>query len=134
MNLVRYHKIKSIIDPRGSLFPIEGNRDIPFAIKRVYFLRDLLPDVPRGFHAHRQLQQIAVCVSGSCSFVLDNGRDAECVEIAHPGVGLMIDKLVWHEMHSFSDDCVLMVIASDYYDERDYIRDYSDFKRICGIT
>lgn len=132
MGLVRYQRINGLRDSRGSLFPIEANRDIPFAIKRVYFMRDLLPDAPRGFHAHRQLQQVAFCLSGSCSIVLDNGRDTESVEISDPGVGLLIDKLVWHEMHSFSKDCVLMLIASDFYDESDYIRDYENFKSICG--
>ncbi|MCY1560837.1 TDP-4-oxo-6-deoxy-alpha-D-glucose-3,4-oxoisomerase [compost metagenome] len=81
----------------------------------------------RGFHAHRKLEQVAVCLSGSCSFLLDDGLNKQTLKLASPAQGLRIEPMVWHEMYDFSADCVLMVIASEHYDESDYIRDYEQF-------
>ena len=83
--------------------------------------------VSRGFHAHRNLKQIAVCLTGSCRFVLDNGKVKEEVILEGATNGLLIEDLVWREMHDFSSDCVLLVLASEHYDELDYIRDYDVF-------
>ena len=83
--------------------------------------------VSRGFHAHKNLRQVAVCVAGSCRFILDDGTKKEEVVLNSPATGLLIQGIVWREMHDFSSDCVLMVLADKYYDESDYIRKYDDF-------
>ncbi len=114
-------------DNRGSLVALEENKEIPFHIKRVYYLFDTKSGVRRGFHAHKALQQVAVCVSGSCSFLLDDGREKKNLLLDTPNKGLFIEDMVWHEMYDFSDDCVLLLLASELYDESDYIRNYDDF-------
>jgi dTDP-4-dehydrorhamnose 3,5-epimerase-like enzyme len=117
-------------DERGNLIALEGNKNIPFEIKRVYYIYGTEKGVRRGFHAHKNLKQIAVCVSGSCKFLLDDGEKKEVVLLDSPDKGLFINKMIWREMFDFSDDCVLMVLASDYYYESDYIRNYDDFLRL----
>jgi dTDP-4-dehydrorhamnose 3,5-epimerase-like enzyme len=114
-------------DERGNLIALEGNKNIPFEIKRVYYIYGTEKGVRRGFHAHKNLKQIAVCVSGSCKFLLDDGEKKEVVLLDSPDKGLFINKMIWREMFDFSENCVLIVLASDYYDESDYIRDYDKF-------
>jgi len=116
-------------DDRGSLISIEGNKDIPFDIKRVYYIFATQQNVARGFHAHKQLQQLAICVAGKCKMVLDNGTKKEEIWLDSPNKGVLIKDLIWREMHYFSEDCVLMVLASAHYDESDYIRDYDEFMK-----
>ena len=81
----------------------------------------------RGFHAHIDLKQMAICVKGSCTFILDDGISRKEIKLNSPNQGLLIEGLIWREMHSFSPDCVLVVLASEHYDEDDYIRDYNTF-------
>ncbi|QFR48658.1 WxcM-like domain-containing protein [Sulfurimonas lithotrophica] len=114
-------------DDRGSLIAIEEGYNAPFEIKRVYYIFDTKLGVERGFHAHKNLKQIAIAVKGSCTFVLDDGNKKEEVTLTNPNQGLYIEGLIWREMKNFSKDCVLMVIASEHYDENDYIRDYNEF-------
>lgn len=114
-------------DERGQLVAIEEGQDIPFAIKRVYYIYDTLPDVQRGYHAHRNLQQILLCVHGSCRIVLDDGYERKEVLLNKPYEGLYISNDIWREMYDFSEGAVLLVLASEHYDEADYIRDYDDF-------
>ena len=113
----------------GSLIALEENKDIPFNIKRVYYIFGTSDGTSRGYHAHKKLSQAAVCIKGSCQFVLDDGINKEKVLLNTPHTGLFIDPLIWHEMHDFSPDCILLVFADDYYDESDYIRDYDQFKK-----
>ncbi|HAS8154971.1 sugar 3,4-ketoisomerase [Vibrio vulnificus] len=127
--LIRWIDFPVIGDERGSLVALEANKLIPFDIKRVYYLFGMHPDLPRGFHAHKALVQVAVCLKGSCEILMDNGQEKEIVKLNTPSQGLVIDVMQWHEMSNFSEDCVLLVFASDVYDESDYIRDYSDFLR-----
>ena len=127
MSLIKIIDFKSLGDERGGLVSLEGNKEIPFDIKRVYYLFGTESSVSRGFHAHKNLQQVAVCVKGSCTFVLDDGGVRENVVLNSPLKGLYIDSMKWREMHDFSEDCILMVLASSFYDEADYIRDYNDF-------
>lgn len=115
-------------DRRGSLVALEGQRTVPFAIQRVYYLFGTKAGVSRGYHAHRRLQQVAVCVAGRCRMVLDDGVSRESVWLDSPTRGLMIRSMVWREMHDFTPDCVLLVLASAHYDEADYIRDYQQFR------
>lgn len=118
---------KTLGDVRGSLIAIEEGYNAPFEIKRVYYIFDTKKDVERGFHAHINLKQLAVVVKGSCTFVLDNGKTRNDIQLDKPTQGLLIEGLIWREMKDFSSDCVLVVLASEYYDESDYIRDYSVF-------
>ena len=127
MDLIKIIDLPSLGDERGSLIVLEGNDPAPFDIKRVYYLFGTKKGVARGFHAHKALKQLAVCVSGSCRFVLDNGLEKQDIVLDSPLKGLIIDKMIWHEMYDFSDDCVLMVLASEHYNESDYIRDYQEF-------
>ena len=115
-------------DKNGSLIALEENKNIPFDIKRVYYIFDNKKGVRRGFHAHKNLEQVLICVSGSCDILLDDGIEKNVIKLENRNEGLFIEKLVWREMFNFSADCVLMVLASDYYDEKDYIRDYNEFK------
>lgn len=116
-------------DTRGFLIALEEQRNIPFSVKRVYYMFDTKQGVRRGFHAHKMTQQIAIAVKGSCSFHMDNGASTSEVVLADPAQGLLIEPHVWHEMYDFSDDCILMVLANDFYDESDYIRNYDEFMR-----
>jgi dTDP-4-dehydrorhamnose 3,5-epimerase-like enzyme len=114
-------------DERGSLIALEGNKNIPFDIKRVYYIFDTKSNVRRGFHAHKKLKQLLVCVAGSCKILLDDGKSKEEISLDNPSKGLLIESMIWREMFDFSPDCVLMVLADDIYDERDYIRQYDEF-------
>ena len=114
-------------DDRGQLVAIEENKDLPFDVKRIYYIYDTLPGVRRGFHAHRNLQQVLLCVNGSCKIHLDNGFDTAEVVLDKPNVGLYISNDMWREMYDFTPGAVLLVLASEYYDEADYIRNYDDF-------
>lgn len=114
-------------DDRGQLVAIEAMKDLPFQVKRVYYIYDTLPGVRRGFHAHKCLEQILICVHGSCKIHLDDGFDTAEVLLDKPNEGLYISNNMWREMYDFSDGAVLLVLASEYYDEADYIRNYEDF-------
>jgi len=131
VELIQRVQFQPLGDARGELYALEGLKNIPFEIKRIYFMRGMHADSPRGFHAHVNLKQVAICVTGRCRMVLDDGKRRESTILDSPSSGLLIGNLVWREMHDFSDDCVLLVVASQYYDESDYIRDYKDFlKRV----
>ncbi|APW66995.1 dTDP-6-deoxy-3,4-keto-hexulose isomerase [Poseidonibacter parvus] len=121
---------KTLGDERGSLIAIEEGYNTPFEIKRVYYIFDTKEGVERGFHAHINLKQMAIVVKGSCTFTLDNGKTREELKLDNPNKGLLIEGLIWREMKDFSEDCVLVVIASEHYDESDYIRDYNKFLEV----
>ena len=114
-------------DERGQLVALENDKEIPFETKRVYYMFDTLPGVRRGFHAHKTLKQILICTSGSCKIHLDDGFSTAEVTLDKPYEGLLIDSKLWREMYDFSPDAVLMVLASQMYDESDYIRNYDEF-------
>jgi RimJ/RimL family protein N-acetyltransferase len=127
-------EIPVISDQRGSLISIEALKSIPFKIKRVYYLYNLKNEKPRGFHAHKTLEQVLICVNGSCKITLNYGRHKKEYSLTKPNQMLYIGNFVWREMHDFSDDCVLLVLASEHYDETDYIRNYDTFiKNKVGI-
>lgn len=114
-------------DERGMLIALEEYKDIPFEIKRVYYMYDTKEGVRRGFHAHKSLEQILICIHGSCKVLLDNGSEKKKVSLEKPYEGLYVPNSMWREMYDFSPDAVLMVLASEYYNEDDYIRDYDTF-------
>lgn len=126
---ISLNKLPQKKDSRGVLSVAEDVKDIPFNVRRVYFLTNLKPDLPRGFHAHCELQQLMICVKGSLDVLLDDGLEKSTVRLQE-GHSLLIDKMIWHEMSSFSEDCVLSVLASDVYKESDYIRDYDSFLQV----
>lgn len=116
-------------DDRGQLVALESTHEIPFEIKRVYYIYDTLAGVHRGFHAHKKLKQLLICVSGSCKILLDDGKNKEIVVLDKPYEGIFVQSNIWREMYDFSPDAVLLVLASELYDESDYIRDYKEFLR-----
>lgn len=127
MNLLQFVNFPPLGDDRGSLVALEGNNTVPFDIKRVYYIFGTQTGISRGFHAHKNLKQVAVCVTGKCRMIIDNGKERVETWLDSPTKGLLINDLVWREMHDFSDDCVLLVLASEHYDEADYIRNYDKF-------
>lgn len=114
-------------DERGQLVALEEYKDIPFQIKRVYYMYDTGKGVRRGYHAHKSLEQILICIHGTCKILLDNGKEKKIVPLEKPYEGLYIANNIWREMFDFSPDAVLLVLASDFYNEEDYIRDYDEF-------
>lgn len=129
MGLVNLIEFNILGDKRGSLISLEQCANVPFEIKRTYYIFNLDGNLPRGFHAHKELRQLAICVQGSCEVLLDDGTTKEEVLLNQPNVGLLIEPYQWHVMRNFTKDCVFLVLASDHYNESDYIRDYDEFIR-----
>ena len=127
MSLIKTINFPPLGDDRGSLVALESFKTVPFEIKRVYYIFGTKEGVARGFHAHKSIKQVMVCVTGSCNILLDNGLKREEVLLDSPTKGLLIEDLIWREMQSFSPDCVLIILANEYYKENDYIRDYQEF-------
>jgi dTDP-4-dehydrorhamnose 3,5-epimerase-like enzyme len=120
-------QLQSHGDHRGMLIALEPERNVPFPIRRVYYLFATQRDVHRGRHAHRHLNQLAIPVRGSVTFLLDDGHGPVEVVLNDPSQGLLLGCMVWRELYDFSDDCVLMVLADQLYDPSDYITDYDRF-------
>jgi len=120
-------ELESYSDARGSLVAVESAKNIPFEIKRIYYIFANKPNVERGQHAHKNLKQIYIAVSGSCKVAFDDGKNKSEFVLNDPRKGLLIDEIIWREIKEISSDCVMLVIASDFYNEEDYIRDHSDF-------
>jgi len=117
--------------PDGNLVIIESKRNIPFDIKRVYYINNLFNKRSvRGKHAHKKLEQIIFCVNGSFTLKLDDGKNKQKIIMEDPYMGVRLGPKLWHEMEKFSNDCVILVLANDYYNENDYIRDYDEFLKI----
>lgn len=129
MELVTYN-FKLIGDERGSLVAIEELADIPFSIKRIYYIFGTAEGVTRGLHAHRTLRQVLVCIHGRCKVWLDDGKERRSVALDEVSRGILVNPMIWHEMYDFSPDCVLLALAGDFYDPADYIRDYREFMHL----
>lgn len=128
VNGADFYRMEKVVDPRGNLTVGEFGRTVPFAAKR-YFMVFNVPSVEtRGEHAHRECHQFLICVRGSCSVVADDGVHREEFELNSPDLGLHLSPMVWAVQHKYSPDAVLLVFASHYYDNNDYIRDYADFR------
>ena len=121
--------LPKIHDPRGNLTFIEGGTHVPFDIQRVYYLYDVPGGSERGGHAHKELQQFIVAMSGSFDVVLDDGNKKRRVHLNRSYSGLYVCPMIWRELDNFSSGSVCMVLASNKYDEADYYRDYSEFIR-----
>jgi len=127
MDKMNWTKFPIVSDERGSLTFIEGGRNIPFEIKRVFYLYGIPGNIIRGNHAHRTLQQILIAISGTFDVMLNDGYKEERIWLNHPNRGLYIPPMTWCEISNFSHDAVCLVLASDFYDETDYIRDFNLF-------
>ena len=130
MNLAKKIDFHIKKDDRGELVFLESLKDIPFEIKRIYFLKNLEFLKSRGFHAHKNLKQVMFCISGSCKLILDNGKIREEILLDSHSFGVYLESFLWREMHEFSENCILFVLASEHYDESDYIRSYSKFLEV----
>ena len=121
-----------IVDDRdGVLCIMNSLQEIPFEIKRMYYINNLDPKSSlRGKHAHRQLRQVIFCINGCFTLTLDDGETQQDILMREDNIGVILDPMLWHTMHDFSSGCVLLVAASDYYDEADYIRNYDEFMRL----
>ena len=125
---VKVVQLQPIGDATGSLIALESStKNIPFEIKRVYYIFDTTPGTIRGNHAHKELKQILIALSGSCTVVCDDGEKRKEYTLDWPSKGLYIEGMIWREMKNFSKGSVLMVLASEKYDEGDYIRNYDTF-------
>ena len=111
----------------GNLTFFEANRDIPFEIKRVYYLYGVKAGQVRGLHSHKELRQVFIFIHGSCRIMLTDGTNRTETILNSPAEGLYIEKGLWREIHDFSPGAVLVVLASDYFDEKDYIRNYDEY-------
>jgi len=119
--------LPKISDPRGNLTFIEGGRHIPFDIKRVYYLYDVPGGAERGAHGHRRLQQFVVAMSGSFDVILDDGFETSTIHMNRSYYGLYVSPMMWRDITNVSSGAVLMVLASEIYNEADYFRDYDQF-------
>jgi dTDP-4-dehydrorhamnose 3,5-epimerase-like enzyme len=123
-NLIQF---KKIADARGCLTPIEGQQDIPFAIKRTYFLYDVTSNTIRGGHAHVALEQVLLAIHGSFDVMVTDGNSTKIFTLNQPNMGLFLPTMVWRELYNFSNGAVCLVLASEHYDENDYYRDYDSY-------
>lgn len=128
---VKIIDIPKITDPRGNLAVIEGDT-IPFKMERVYYLYDVPSTSQRGGHAHKELRQLIIALSGSFDVVLDDGKEQKTITLNKPDKGLLIPTMVWRELENFSSGSVCMVVASMEFTEDDYIRDYNEFKDLAS--
>lgn len=130
-NIIKFHEFGN---HEGKLVSLEEEQNIPFKIKRVYYIWGTAKNVVRGKHAHKNLEQVIICMRGDCDFILDDGKDRITVHMDNPSVGLHIKNNIWREYTNFSDDCVVAVIASEHYDADDYIHSYEEFKVLVGAS
>lgn len=128
----RILQFPQIRDPRGALTPIEGGQHVPFDIKRIYYLYGISAGASRAGHSHKDLQQVLIAVTGSFDVHLDDGRECQTISLSRPDQGLFIPRMIWREIHHFSEGAVCVALASEHYDEGDYYRDHADFLRACG--
>ena len=133
MSIGKLIDLPKIVDPRGNLTVAEGLKNVPFDIKRVYWLYDIPAGEGRGGHAHKQIKELLIAVSGSFHVTLDNGKEKQTFLLNHPYQGLLIDTKTWRTLDDFSSGAVCVVLASDFYDENDYIYDYNDFLQYINV-
>jgi dTDP-4-dehydrorhamnose 3,5-epimerase-like enzyme len=121
---------KEIADEYGCLVPIEAQGDVPFEVKRIYYIYHVANGVRRGFHSHNDLHQALICVKGHVKILVKTPFEEQIVDLHNPAEGLYIGPMIWREMYDFSEDAVLLVLASEHYDESDYVRNYEAYEKI----
>ena len=126
---IRLLEWKDLGDERGNLVVVEGNMDIPFEIKRIFYIYGSDDTVVRGQHANRLSEFVMINVSGTSKVKVDNGEESRVIELNRPRMGLYLKNNVWKDMYDFSADSILLVLASEHYDESEYIRDYQEYLR-----
>lgn len=126
--LIQFVKIPKIFDD-CYLYFAQTPDHIPFKIKRIYYILSASPKLPRGLHAHKKTRQIIFCIQGSIKLLLDNGKKKEELLLNKPNIGVVLENMIWHQMHDFKKNTILLVLASKEFSEKDYIRDYEQFKR-----
>jgi oxalate decarboxylase/phosphoglucose isomerase-like protein (cupin superfamily) len=124
--------LPKISDPRGNLTFVEGNRHVPFDVARVYYLYDVPGGAERGGHAHKDLQQLIIAISGSFDVILDDGQQKKRLQLNRSYTGLYVPRMIWRELDNFSSGAVCLVLASNRYTESDYYRNYDDFLEALG--
>lgn len=125
---LKFRKIKShSLSEFGTLTPIEAPGEIPFEVKRLYYIYDVQDNIVRGKHSHKKLHQVLICIHGSVDIRLENYYGEEKYTLNDPSIGLYVGPNIWREMSNFTNDAILLVLASDHYDENDYIRDYDQY-------
>lgn len=137
MNIKEQYKILEfgdLGDERGKLVVVEGNQDIPFDIKRVFYMYGSDNEVIRGQHANRNSEFVLINVSGTSKVRVDNGFEEDIIELNRPRMGLYLPTMLWKDMYEFSEDSVLLVLANTHYDSGEYIRDYDEFLKEVGGT
>jgi hypothetical protein len=122
--------LPKVVDVRGNLSFVEANRQVPFTIQRIYFLYDVPEGASRAAHAHHRLKQLFIAISGSFDLALDDGFTTSVITLNRASKGLLVKELVWRDISNFSSNAVCLVLASDFYDESDYIRNYSQFQSL----
>lgn len=126
--------LPKIVDPRGNLTFVEARRHVPFDIRRAYWIYDVPGGEVRGGHAYRELDELLISLSGSFDVVVDDGRDKRLVSLNRSYYGLVLPRMIWRHLQNFSTNSVCLILASAAYDERDYVRDYDEFRRLRGAT
>lgn len=129
---IKILEFKDFGDERGNLVVVEGGEDIPFELKRVFYIYGSDPQVVRGQHANRETEFVLINVGGTSKVRVDNGFESTVVELNRPRMGIYIPTMVWKDMYDFSDDSILLVLASEHYDGQEYIRDYDAFIKEVG--
>lgn len=128
-SLIKLIEIPEIYD-EGQLYFAEVNKHIPFTINRFYLISNVVDRAVRGKHAHRKTKQVLFCVSGSITLILDDGQQKEAITLKKPNIGIFLDTMLWHEMVAFRRNTILLVVASELFDEADYIRNYSEYLQL----
>jgi len=130
MKLAKNNKIIDLptVNDDAKLTFLEG-KNLPFSVKRIYYISGADPNLPRGYHAHKTNKQFLICLQGSLTLVLDDGQHRETLVLNNPQQGVLVANNVWHEMHDFKRDTILLVLASENYNESDYIRIYPQFHK-----
>ena len=134
LNDCRIIELPKVADPRGNLTFIEAGKHVPFDIKRVYYLYDVPGGAERGAHGHRELEQLIVAMSGSFDVVLDDGEKKKTFHMNRSYYGLYVSPMMWRDITNISSGAVCMVLASDFYDESDYFRDYDAFLKLARVS
>ena len=127
---VKLLNLRTFIEPDGNLVPVESSRDIPFDIKRVFYVYGVNNQDDRGKHSHYKTKQVLICLSGEVEVICDDGRDKKTYRLTKPHQAVYIPEMIWDEQRYISEDSVLLVLSNTYYDSKDYIEDYDEFIRI----